>query len=168
MKKIYLFVLAAAATIISSCEGPAGPPGPAGYSAEAIVYESAPIDFSAPRYGMFFTFPTAALASDHVLAYRLVGQDNGADVWKLLPEQFFFTDGTFDFAYNYDFTRFDVNFYIEGQDLETLSTNVTQNQIFRVVIVPGTMFNRQAANFSDYDATIRALGLEGKMITKLK
>ncbi len=165
MKKIYLFLLAAAATI-SSCEGPAGPPGPAGFSSEAIVYETAPIDFNAPSFGMFFTFPTAALASDHVLAYRLVGSDNGADVWKLLPEQFFFTDGTFDFAYNYDFTRFDVNFFLDGQELQTLSPDFTQNQIFRVVIVPGTFANR--TDFTDYDATVRALGLESKPVVKLK
>ncbi len=153
--------------LISSCEGPAGPAGPPGYSAEAIVYETAPIDFNTPSYGMFFTFPTAALSSDHVLAYRLVGQDNGADVWKLLPEQFFFTDGTFDFAYNYDFTRYDVNFFIDGQDLGTLSPDVTQNQIFRVVIVPGTMFNKNTVNYRDYDAVMQALGLDGKPVVRL-
>ena len=168
MKKIYLFVLAAAATFISSCEGPAGPAGPAGFSAESVVYETAPIDFSAPSFGMFFTFPTAALQSDHVLAYRLVGTDGGNDVWKLLPEQFFFDDGTFDFAYNYDFTRFDVNFFIEGQDLGTLPASATQNQIFRVVIVPGYFANRQSVDYSDYNQTIRSLGLEGKPVVKLK
>ncbi len=160
--------MAAAATLISSCEGPAGPAGPPGYSAEAVVYETLPIDFNAPSFGVFFNFPTAALSSDHVLAYRLVGQDNGADVWKLLPEQYYFNDGTFDFAYNYDFTRFDVNFYIEGQDLGTLGAGFTQNQIFRVVIIPGYFANKMAVDYRDYEATISALGIQGKPVVMLK
>src|SRR5690606_19532055 len=112
-------------------------PGPAGYTAESQVYEITNVDFMPNDFAILFTFPTAILSSDHVLTYRLSGTFQGEDVWQLLPQTYYFGDGTLDFAYNYDHTRFDVNVFIEGNDLGTLSPEFTQNQILRFVVVPG-------------------------------
>jgi len=166
MKKIFLF-LAVAVMALQGCDGPEGPAGPTGYSAEAQVYETIPIDFLTPSFGVFYTFPQAILASDHVLVYRLSAIDNGADVWRLLPQSFYFADGTFDFGYNYDFTQFDVNLFIEGNDLSTLGTQFTQDQIFRIVVVPG-YFARSSVEVNDYNAVIQSLGVEGKAIKPIQ
>jgi hypothetical protein len=166
MKRILSSLAILFAFVFSSCEGPAGPPGPTGYSAEAIVYETIPIDFNAPSYGVFFTFPRPALSSDHVVAYRLVAVQNGVDVWKPIPENFYFANGTFDFGYNFDFTRFDVNFFLEGYDLQTLSPVYTQNQIFRIVIIPG-QFARKNYRLDDYKSLESALNLNERDVIKL-
>ncbi len=46
-----------------------------------------------------------------VLVYRLTGLDGNKDVWKLLPETYYYDDGTLDFGYRNDFTR--VNAVVE-------------------------------------------------------
>ena len=82
----------------------------------------------------------------------------GQDVWKLCPEYVFFDDGTLSHAYNYDFTRSDVLFYMEGFDLAGLSPAVRTNQIFRVVIIPGYGSNFRM-DFNNYDQVMSMLGL---------
>ncbi len=165
-EKILLFIAIASAAIFSSCEGPEGPQGATGYSAEAIVYETPAMNFTAPSFGVFYTFPQAALTSDHALVYRLAAVDQGEDVWQLIPQYRFFTDGTLDFGYNYDATRFDVNIFLEGNNLETLTDNYRIGQIFRVVIIPG-QFNKGTKNnidLSDYKAVIAAYRIDESKI----
>lgn len=164
MKKILLLTTLVIASIFSSCEGPEGETG---YSAEATVYETNPINFLAPSFGVFFTFPNAALSSDHVLVYRLSGIDQGEDVWQLMPQYRFFTDGTLDFAYNYDATRYDINIFLEGNDLQTLADDFRLGQIFRVVIIPGQFANKgnkNALDISDYKAVIQAYHIDESKI----
>ena len=87
-------------------------------------------------------FPYTIYNSDMVLVYRLSGVVQGEDVWKLLPETFFFTDGTLDFGYEFDFTRFDANIYMIGNDLSSVSNNFRLNQVLRIVIVPANFANK--------------------------
>ena len=170
MKKIILLLVIAIGASFMRCAGPEGPRGETGYSAEATVYETVPINFLAPSFGVFYTFPNSALASDHVLVYRLSGVDNGADVWQLMPQYRYFSDGTFDFAYNFDATRFDVNIFLEGNDLQTLSDDFRLGQIFRVVIIPGQFANKGIQNpidLEDYNAVIKAYKIDESKIKTL-
>ena len=41
--------------------------------------------------------------SDKVLVYRLAGNVNGRDLWNLLPQNYFFNDGTFSHSYYFVF-----------------------------------------------------------------
>lgn len=164
MKKIFLFLAVAGATIFSSCEGPEGP---AGFSAEAIVYEIPNVNFLPNSFGIIYTFPQQALASDHVLVYRLsASTTNGGDVWQLIPQSYYFDDGTFDFKYDYDHTFYDVNIFLEGFDLQTLSAAYTQNQIFRVVVIPGQFGNKSAVNTKSYDAVAAAYNIQEKDVKR--
>lgn len=167
MKKIVLLVAVVGSMIFSSCEGPQGETG---YSAEATVYETDPINFLAPSFGVFYTFPKAALRSDHVLVYRLSGVDQGEDVWQLIPQYRFFPNGTLDFGYNYDATRFDVNIFLEGNDLQTLTDDLRLEQIFRVIIIPGQFANKGAKSnidLSDYNAVIKAYKIDESKINRI-
>ena len=160
MKKIFLLLAVVAGMAFTSCDGDPGPQGPQGepgYTAEAQVYELENVNFVAPSFGIFFTFPRQILASDHVLVYRLSGIENGRDVWQLLPQDYFFPDGTRDFSYNYDFTQNDVNVYINGNDLGSLDNQFRINQILRFVSVPG--YFAKSVDVKKYEDVTTALKL---------
>ncbi|MEZ4839831.1 hypothetical protein [Flavobacterium sp.] len=159
MKKITFVLMLIGMITLQSCEGPEGPAGRDGYTVEAEVIEVGNVNFTPQNnfeFQIFLNPPT--LPADKILIYRLIAVDGGQDVWKLCPEYHFFEDGTLSHAYNYDFTRSDVLFYMEGFDLAGLSTSVRTNQIFRVVIIPGYGSNFRA-DFNDYNQVMTMLGL---------
>ena len=120
------------------------------------------------NFSAFISISPAIFSSDMVLVYRLSGFDNGNDVWKLMPEDYYFEDGTLDFGYTYDFTQNNVFIQMIGNDLSTLPTDLRLNQIIRIVIIPGFLSNKGAEiDFSNYDATIEQLGLTNKPIKKI-
>jgi hypothetical protein len=175
MKKIFLLLAVVGTVVFSSCEGPAGPqgaPGAPGYNVEAQVYEITNVNFTAPSYGIFFTFPQQALTSDHVLVYRLSATDSGNDVWQLVPQYYFNPDGTMDFGYNNDATLNDVNIYLEGQNLGTLTDQYRLNQIFRVVVVPGQFANKSATvsdvDLDDYQAVVQYYNIKESNVKTFK
>ena len=118
------------------------------------------------NFSTLVTFPHTIYSSDMVLVYRLSGISSGADVWKLLPETYYFNDGTLDFRYDFDFTKYDVSIFMEGFDLPGVSTTYRTNQVFRIVIIPGYFGNKTSNNvdFSDYHAVIKAYNLDDSKI----
>ena len=121
-------------------------------------------------YSSLITYPQSIspiYASDMVLAYRLDAVVNGTDVWKLMPQTFYFGDGTLDFRYDFDFTQYDIDIYMEGFDLGTVSANYTNNQIFRVVIVPASFINKTTVNYKDYNAVIKAFKIDESKMLKI-
>ena len=134
---------------------------------ESAVYEISNTNFQpSNNFGRLFVFPRAILPSDHVLVYRLAGQTSqNQDIWTILPKQFFLSNGTFDFGYNFDFTRFDVNIFLEGNNLSTLNSSFRLGQVFRIVIVPGQFQNKMS--FTNFDSTLSYLHVAEKDIIKL-
>jgi hypothetical protein len=67
--------------------------------------------------------------------------DNGQDIWRLLPQTEYFDDGVL--VYNYDFTQNDVRFFLDGTtDFSLLDPSYTDEQVFRVVVVPADNVGR--------------------------
>lgn len=135
---------------------------------EAEVFEF-PASLNSNNFSVTGRFSRDILASDHILIYRLYGKDAGADVWRLIPQTIYF-DNNDEFDYNYDFTKRDFRIFMEANfDLTTLNNNhwntYVVGQIFRIVVIPGRLQYR--ADFSDYDATIRNLGLENTPVKSL-
>lgn len=121
------------------------------------------------NYSAVFNFNPAIYDSDHVLVYRLWGQDGG-DVWRLVPNTVFFTNGD-EILYNFDHTRYDFRVFLEPNfNVESLTNqqknSYLANQTFRIVIIPGD-FNYKM-DFSSYENTIQALGLENSTVKKLQ
>lgn len=121
------------------------------------------------NYSATYNFSRPLYQSDHILVYRLWGKDGNNDVWRLIPNTVYFTNGD-EILYNNDFTRNDFRVFLEPNfDVETLSNsdraNFVSNQTFRVVVVPGRFAYRM--DFNDYDKTIKALGYENAPIKKL-
>src|SRR3970282_2430884 len=95
--------------------------------------------------------------SDVVLVYRLAGVYQGQDVWKLLPETHYFSDGTMDFGYDFDFTINDVNIFMVGNDLLSVTDQYRLNQVLRIVIVPGSFAT--SINKNNYESVISVLNI---------
>lgn len=162
MKKLTAIVLA---LIVISCdgdpgpagpEGPQGPPGPVGqaYEVQTSFDES-------NNYSVISEFPgnIEVLESDIVVVYLLweVDEETGNDVWQQLPVSVFFDDGELQYAF--DHTVADVQLFLTGdKDLETVGDEFTQDQIFRVVILPADYVQSNKINMSNMSEVMKAVG----------
>ncbi|WP_300435307.1 hypothetical protein [Christiangramia sp.] len=119
-------------------QGPQGPPGEDGVNIVGQAFEVTDVDFNAPDYSIFAEIPAniEVLPSDSVLVYWLEDvDDDGNDIWSLIPQTIYFDDGQFQYTYNH--TDFDVNIFLQGNiDLATLGDRYAQDQVFKVVILP--------------------------------
>ena len=160
MKSIVLFVAFASTILFSSCEGPEGPPGQSGVNILGQVFE-VNINFNTGNnFGQLVTFPSniEVYESDVVLVYLLTdvipdGSGGTIDVWSQLPQTFFPFEGTL--LYTFDHTFIDVQIFLDANfDLTLLGSQFTDDQIFRIAIVP--------AEFGTADLTMNdlLLGLE--------
>lgn len=143
MKKLSLLFTICTFVLISSCTGPAGPPGPPGYDNLGQVFETT-INFNqGNNYSRLITYPSNIVVyeSDVVLVYLLEEVVNGdVDVWSQLPQTYFLNQGTL--LYTFDHTFIDVNIFLDANfNLNTLEPNYTDNQIFRIAILPAEYAN---------------------------
>ena len=119
------------------------------------------------NFSRLVTFNPPIYNSDTVLVYHLYDVVNGSDVWRLMPQTYFFDNGV-ELDYNYDFTQYAVNIFLDSNDnLNYFSSAWTQNQTFRLVVVPGSFKMANKIEYSDYNTTIKMLGYKDIKIKKL-
>ena len=142
------------------------------YDTISEVFEYSNVDLTSGNgYSALLTFPHATYTSDMVLVYRLADYGSSGDVWKLLPETYYFNDGTLDFGYDNDFTRYDAQVSLFGYDLPSLSNAYKLNQVIRVVVIPAYFGNKTAAgklDFEDYNSVKEYYKLDTAKVTKIK
>lgn len=104
--------------------------------------------------------------SDMVLVYRLDGQDGQEDVWVPLPKTYYVNGGLDEVDYSYDFSISKIYIYLGFTNNAFLTPGLANNQVFRVVIIPGYLSNKgtSSVDLSDYNAVIRAYGLNDSNI----
>tara|TARA_A100000171_G_scaffold53119_1_gene77150 strand:- start:4798 stop:5340 length:543 start_codon:yes stop_codon:yes gene_type:complete len=151
MKKVLSFLAVTVSIFFIACEGDPGPPGPEGEPGINIlgqVFEyNTDLLFDPGQDALvspILAFPNnvEVFESDAILVYRLTGQDNSinppADVWTQMPYSEFFADNTGDvLQYNFNHTFFDIQFTLDGNfDVSGLGSGFTNDQIFRVAVVP--------------------------------
>jgi len=168
MNKIFSIFALIGIVAFQACEGPEGPIGPPGEPGLNIVgtaYE-AETDFTTENDFMeILTFPEPLVDSDAVLVYRLSGVDNGKDVWRLLPQTYFFDEGVL--MYNFDYTVSDFSIFLDGAiDFTGLPSQWRTSQIFRIIIVPAD-FPSGRIDYSNYEGVTKMLGLENQDFKKL-
>ncbi|WP_035695839.1 hypothetical protein [Christiangramia portivictoriae] len=171
MKKLLSLILIASTIIACSSDGEVGPPGPPGQDGVNIVGQAFEIeaDFNDPDYSVFADIPSSieVLESDVVLVYWLELVDDGTDVWNLIPQTIYFDDG--EFQYNYNHTDFDVNIYLQGNiDLGTLGERYTQDQIFKIVVLPVDYAQDNNLDVSDYQSVKTSLDLNDSDIKRFE
>ena len=107
--------------------------------------------------------------SDVILVYRLSGTDSGKDVWEPLPTTYNFTNDD-KLSYYFDFSIDKVVVYLESNFSLVSQSAFTQNQVFRVVIVPGyfSKTTKAGIDYRDYNAVIKAYGINEKNMKVIK
>ncbi len=185
MRKISIVLGTFLALFIMSCEGPIGPPGFDGFDGldgldgqDGVNILGTVIDiegdFIADDYSIFYEFPQTVevFESDVILIYLLWGQtedSNGeaVDIWRLLPQTRILDQGLL--QYNYDFTFFDVNIFLEADfDLSTLQAGDTDDQVFRIAVLPAELAAGSKLDRSNVEAVMRTLGVEEAAVQKIK
>ncbi|SDS48921.1 hypothetical protein SAMN04515667_2290 [Formosa sp. Hel1_31_208] len=160
MKHISHFILVVTALFMVSCEGEPGPPGPAGPPGGLLVSSAfeIEIDFNAQNnYSFIESYGFTVFPSDVTLVYILWDTLDGQDIWRLLPQSVEFDDGTL--IYNYDFTQIDVSFFLDGTtNFDALGPEWTQNQVFRVVVIPAD--NVDSIDVSNLNIVMQSNGIE--------
>lgn len=168
MKKIVslLFVTALLITSCTGDQGPIGPPGPPGPPGSpgndgGIIVSSAfeiDVTFNADNdYAYTENYGFEVLQSDVTLVYILWETADGNNVWRLMPQTVTFDTGTL--IYNFDFTQTDVRFFLDGTiDFATLEAEWTENQSFRVVVIPAD--NVDGIDVSNLNEVIQTYHIE--------
>ncbi|NNE77411.1 MAG: collagen-like protein [Pricia sp.] len=189
MKKISILLGAFLTLFLISCEGPVGPPGfdgidgpqgPAGEDGiQGQVFEIDGVNFGfdggTNLHSAIIDFGDntnfEVFESDAVLVYRFDGEielDDGsfANAWSLIPQNFFVEEGTIQYTAAHNFV--DVEIFIDGNfDLANLSPDFTQNQFFRVVIVP-SVFLSSKIDKSNISSVMSMLGVDEKDVQKIQ
>jgi hypothetical protein len=186
MKKTTLILGAFLSLFFISCEGPQGPPGFDGFDGrdgldgqDGINILGKVIDIEGDftpenDYSIFFEFPQTVevFESDVVLVYLLWDQTtdgNGdpVDIWRLMPQTRILDQGLL--QYNYDYTFFDVSLFLEADfDLSILPAGDTDNQVFRIAILPAEFGVGSKLDKSNIESVMQALGVKENEVQKIK
>ncbi|MDZ7613162.1 MAG: hypothetical protein U5K51_05215 [Flavobacteriaceae bacterium] len=154
-----IFSLLVLVLLFSACEGPSGPPGPPGDDGAVLVANAFEIevDFNSGNgYRIIEDYGFDVFPFDVTLVYILWDQENGTDIWRLLPQIVEFQEGQL--QYNFDFTQNDVSIFLDGTiDPGILGSEWTQNQVFRVVVIPAD--NVGLVNVNNLDEVMKAGGI---------
>lgn len=167
MKK--LIAILCLTVTLTACEGDQGPQGLPGINADeyaALSYEVDNIDFEyfndTGLQEAIVPLPYDILGSDVVLVYRLEGivdiDGQPTETWSPLPQNFFISD-TDTIQYIFNHTYADVQLLIDGNfDLSTLAASYTQNQVFRIVILPADALSK--TNTSNLNSVINTYNIK--------
>ena len=129
------------------------------------VFEVTTSFTSSNKYSSLVVFDPPLYPSDSVLLYHLYDVVNGQDVWKLMPQTYYFSDnGALDF--NFDYTKFNAKIFLSANfNLNTLAASWTKNQTFRVVIIPDGFAKN--VNKNNIDAVMSALKVTKGEVKKI-
>lgn len=138
---------------LTACEGEQGPPGEDGGVIIAPAFEIE-VDFNnGNNFAITQNYGFDIVPSDVVLIYISWETINGTEVWRLLPQTAILDEGVL--SYNYDFTDTDFSIFMDATfDLNSLDSSWTQNQYFRVVVVPADYIN--GIDTANYDDVVKA------------
>lgn len=175
MKKIVSLLCLSLVIVLTSCEGPQGPPGLDGLDGRdgingqdaeiAKIFELENVNFSSDNnFAIGFTFPQPIFESDIVLVYRLEDVFDGKDIWEPLPTATIFLDGGTDVLYRFNFSFDDVDILLESNNPEQVPTDLTNNQVFRIVVVPAAFATTKNANELSLQSIMKEYNLTTKDI----
>jgi hypothetical protein len=165
MKKITLLLAFIGMMLLQSCEVTEVYDTPVNNAPRTEVFEVTTSFSSSNNYSSLVVFDPPLYSRDSVLLYHLYDVVNGQDVWKLMPQTYYFSDnGALD--YNFDYTKFNAKIFLSANfNLNTLDASWTKNQTFRVVIIPDGF--AKTVNKNNIDAVMSALKVNSGAIKKI-
>lgn len=173
MRKIASIILVASAILFAACEGPMGPIGPEGPSgADGFIGSIFEIqgDFTSDNnYTLYTEYPSEieVYESDVVLVYILWEVVDGMDVWRLCPQTVVLDEGVI--QYNFDYTYADVQIFLEFTVPESsLLPAETDNQVFRIAVLPADFAALKSVDVSDFNTILRAPDIELKSFDRIE
>ena len=122
---------------------------------------------------MYFQFPAnfEVFESDVVLVYILWDQVTDKfgkvqDVWRLLPQTVALSEGIL--LYNFDYTLHDVEIFLGGTlDLRTLLPAESQDQVFRIVVLPADFAMDNSIDLSNFGLVMKSLSVQPETIKRM-
>ncbi|WP_339840670.1 collagen-like protein [uncultured Maribacter sp.] len=185
MKKLNLFLGALVTILFISCEGPQGPSGFDGFDGidgedgeDGVNILGQVMDIEGTftlenDFAIFYEFPQSVevFETDVVLVYLLWdetedGNGDLVDIWRLMPQTRILDQGLL--QYNFDYTFFDVNIFLESDfDLSTLPAGDTENQVFRIAVLPAESTTGKL-DTSDINSVMAHLGVSEENVQKIK
>lgn len=175
MKTITQILLLFTAIAFASCqgeEGPMGPPGEDGINIVGSVYEIKGSFSSSNDYTLYYQFPSNLVDGDVVMVYILWeetsdGHGGTLDVWRPLPQVVYLDEGIL--QYNFDYTLGDVQIFLGGTVNPVVLTPAdTDNQIFRVAVIPADLAKSKSVNLKSFDSVMGAMKLTPDQIRDVK
>ncbi len=171
MKKLFTGLLLSGFFIFQSCEGPPGPPGlpgPAGQDGINLLSEvfEVEVDFTAENgYEAVFEFDPPIFDDDVVMVYLEWETIDNNRIWRALPQTIFLEEGVL--VYNFDFSTIDFRLFLDPTfEPQLLGIDWTENQVFRIVIIPGEFANARI-DLNDYEAVMKLLNATEEDVVKL-
>jgi len=157
--------------------GPVGPPGAPGIQGQVVEVEGVNFGyaFDATLFNTLITFSDVTdfevFESDAVLVYRFDGvidlsDGSTADAWTQIPQNYFLDGGTIQYVFAHTFV--DLELFIDGNfDLSNLSTDFTDDQIFRIVFIPSEYAQSTDFDASNIESVMSKLNIDDGEIMKL-
>ncbi len=182
MKNFGRFFALLIAFVSFSCEGPTGPPGPPGFDGQdgvnilGAVYDIVGDFTPSNDYSIFSVFSQdvpglEVFETDVVLVYILWDQlddpTGPIDIWRLLPQTRLLQQGIL--QYNYDFTFEDVSIFLESDfNLGTLQPGDTNNQVFRIAILPADGAGKRDLDVTNMQEVMEYLNVKEANIPRIE
>ncbi|WP_282165407.1 collagen-like protein [Cellulophaga baltica] len=175
MFSIVLFVSCSGSDGVNGANGLDGLDGEDGINAQVFEVDGVNFDYEANNnwFATRLTFNDFTnfeiLESDAILVYRFDGEvdlsDGPANNWSLIPQNFFVNQGTIQYTFAHNFV--DMDLFIDGNfDMTTLSDDFTQNQFFRIVILPGDFLSSKLDK-SNMAAVLNAINVDEESIARI-
>jgi len=189
MNKFSTILGAVIVFVFAACEGPQGPPGYDGLDGldgqdgldgiQGQVVEVPGVYFDyIPENNLFSALITFSditdfdvYEADAVLVYRHNGtvplnDGSNANLWTQIPQNYFLEDGTIQYVFEH--TYVDLELFIDGNfDLSGLSTDFTDDQLFRIVFVPSEFAQSADFDASNIDNVMSKLNINEGEVMKL-
>lgn len=131
---------------------------------KVIDYKNVSFLNTANGFQLARNLPFTLYDSDVMLVYRQTGTlTNGSPIWQSIPNTLYLPQGALD--YDFDFSKVDFTIYADGSYDISTTPSYLNAQNFRVVLVPASF--KTTVDLNDYDAVIKAYGIDDSKPTKL-